>query len=164
MTDAAAMKGNQLTSLNNYFDDIAVGDFFVSRGRTITETDLVVFSGFSGDYSSIHIDEEAAKASPFGARIAHGCLTLSIATGFEFQMQAGQPESRVIAFYGLDRVRFTKPVLIGDTLHLEGEIGDLQDKGPKGGVVMMRQRILNQRGETVASFEKRTLNARRPAA
>jgi 3-hydroxybutyryl-CoA dehydratase len=151
----------QIKSINNYFDDIQVGDWFTSRARTITETDLVMFSGLSGDYSSIHIDEEAAKDSPFGARIAHGCLTLSIATGFEFQMQAGELESRVIAFYGLDKVRFTKPVLIGDTLHLEGEIAELQDKGAKGGVVTMRQRIVNQRGDTVASFEKRTLNAKR---
>jgi 3-hydroxybutyryl-CoA dehydratase len=151
----------RILSINNFFDDVRVGDWFVSRARTITETDLVNFSALSGDWSAIHIDEEAAKASPFGGRIAHGCLTLSIATGFEFQMQAGQMENRVIAFYGLDKVRFTKPVFIGDTLHLEGEIGELQDKGAKGGVVMMRQRIVNQKGETVASFDKRTLHAKR---
>lgn len=154
----------QMKSINNYFDEIQVGDWFTSRSRTITETDLVMFSGLSGDYSSIHIDEVAAQASPFGARIAHGCLTLSIATGFEFQLQAGELESRVIAFYGLDKVRFTKPVFIGDTLHLDGEIGELTDKGAKGGVVMTHQRIINQNGEIVVSFEKRSLNAKRKAA
>ena len=162
MTDKAPDR--ELLSLNNYFDDLREGDWFTSRARTITETDLVVFSGLSGDYSSIHIDEEMAKASSFGGRIAHGCLTLSIATGFEFQLMAGERENRVIAFYGLDKVRFTKPVHIGDTLHLEGDIAALQDKGDKGGVVTMNQRIVNQRGETVASFEKRTLNAKRRAS
>lgn len=153
--------GKELTTLNNYFDDLKVGDWYRSRARTMTETDLVTFSGLSGDYSSIHIDQEAAAASVFGRRIAHGCLTLSVATGFEFQLMAGVRENRVLAFYGLDQVRFTKPVFIGDTLHLEGSVLSLQDKGEKGGVVAYKQLVVNQRGETVVSLEKRTLHAKR---
>lgn len=156
----ATADGREIASLNNYYDDLAIGDRITSRGRTITETDLVVFSGLSGDYTQLHTDEEHAKAGPFGSRIAHGCLTLSIATGLEFQL-FGTGEVRVLAFYGLDRVRFVKPVFIGDTLHLVAEVIALVDKDETRGVVTFHQEILNQRDETVAVLDKRTLNKKR---
>ena len=152
--------GREIDSLNNYYDDLAIGDRITSRGRTITETDLVVFSGLSGDYTQLHTDEEHAKAGPFGGRIAHGCLTLSIATGLEFQL-FGTGEVRVLAFYGLDRVRFVKPVFIGDTIHVVVEVIALVDKDETRGVVTFHEEIRNQRGETVAVLDKRTLNKKR---
>ncbi len=152
--------GREIDSLNNYYDDLAIGDRITSRGRTITETDLVVFSGLSGDYTQLHTDEEHAKAGPFGGRIAHGCLTLSIATGLEFQL-FGTGEVRVLAFYGLDRVRFVKPVFIGDTIHVVVEVIALVDKDETRGVVTFHEEIRNQRDETVAVLDKRTLNKKR---
>ena len=152
--------GREIDSLNNYYDDLAIGDRITSRGRTITETDLVVFSGLSGDYTQLHTDEEHAKAGPFGGRIAHGCLTLSIATGLEFQL-FGTGEVRVLAFYGLDRVRFVKPVFIGDTIHVGVEVIALVDKDETRGVVTFHEEIRNQRDETVAVLDKRTLNKKR---
>lgn len=152
--------GREIDSLNNYYDDLAIGDRITSRGRTITETDLVIFSGLSGDYTQLHTDEEHAKAGPFGGRIAHGCLTLSIATGLEFQL-FGTGEVRVLAFYGLDRVRFVKPVFIGDTIHVVVEVIALVDKDETRGVVTFHEEIRNQRGETVAVLDKRTLNKKR---
>ena len=152
--------GREITSLNNYYDDLAIGDRITSRGRTITETDLVIFSGLSGDYTQLHTDEEHAKTGPFGSRIAHGCLTLSIATGLEFQL-FGTGEVRVLAFYGLDRVRFVKPVFIGDTLHVVVAVIGLDDKDETRGVVTFHEEICNQRGETVAVLDKRTLNKKR---
>lgn len=151
-----------LTSLNNYFDDLAVGDRFVTRARTVTETDLVVFSGLSGDYAALHTDEEFAKSGPFGGRIAHGCLTLSLATGLEFSL-IGSDALKVVAFYGMDRVRFVKPVFIGDTIRVEGEVTALDEKDATRGVVTIHQEIKNQRGETVAVLDKRTLNKKRAA-
>lgn len=149
-----------LETLNNYFDDLSIGDRFVTRARTVTEADITVFSGLSGDYHPLHTDEEFARRGPFGARIAQGCCTLSLATGLEFSL-LGSGESRVLAFYGMDRVRFVKPVLIGDTIHLEGEVTALDEKDETRGVVTIHQEIKNQRGETVAVLDKRTLNKKR---
>jgi 3-hydroxybutyryl-CoA dehydratase len=159
---AAPPEGRELATLNNYFDDLGVGDHVRSRARTLTEADITMYSGLSGDYHPLHTDEEFARGGPFGARIAQGCLTLSLATGLEFSLM-GSDESRVLAFYGMDRVRFTKPVFIGDTLHLEGTVTALEEKDEQRGVVTLHQEIKNQRGETVAVLDKRTLHARRPA-
>jgi len=150
--------------LNAYYDELAVGDRFHTRARTITEADLVFFSGWSGDYSALHTDEVYAKAGPFGKRIAHGCLTLSVATGLEFALMSGDgPEDAIVAFYGMDRVRFVKPVFIGDTLHVEGEVLALDPKEEGGrGVVTIREEIKNQDGVTCAVLDKRTLRIVKP--
>lgn len=152
-----------LATLNNYFDDLSLGDRFVSRARTVTEADIVLFSGLSGDYHPLHTDEVYASAGPFGARIAQGCLTLSLATGLEFSLM-GSEESRIVAFYGMDRVRFVKPVFIGDTIRLEGEVTALDDRDEVSGIVTAHHEIKNQRGETVAALDKRTLHRKRQAS
>jgi acyl dehydratase len=151
-----------LPTLNNYFDDLAIGDRFVSRSRTVTEADLTLFSGLSGDYHPLHTDEVYARQGPFGRRIAQGCLTLSLATGLEFSLM-GSDESRIIAFYGMDRVRFVKPVFIGDTIRLEGEVTALDGRDETSGVVTAHHEIKNERDETVAALDKRTLHRKRPA-
>jgi 3-hydroxybutyryl-CoA dehydratase len=156
------MSASFLTTLNNYYDDVEVGDRFVSRSRTVTETDLVQFSGLSGDYAALHTDEEFARQGPFGARIAHGCLTLSLATGLEFSLFGNDP-LRILAFYGMDRVRFVKPVFVGDTIHVEGEVIALEEKDATRGVVTIREDIKNQHGDTVALLDKRTLHKKRTA-
>jgi acyl dehydratase len=152
-----------LTTLNNYYDDLHVGDRVTSRARTLTEADITMFSGLSGDYHPLHTDEEFARQGPFGGRIAQGCLTLSLATGLEFSLM-GSDESRIVAFYGMDRVRFVAPVFIGDTLHMEGEVTALEEKDDTRGVVTIHQEIKNHRGQTVAVLDKRTLHAKRPAS
>lgn len=154
----------RLRTLNNYFDDLAVGDRFRSRGRTVTEADITLFSGLSGDQHPLHTDDEFASRGPFGGRVAQGCLTLSLATGLEFSLMSGSEESRILAFYGMDRVRFTKPVFIGDTLYLEGTVTGLEEKDESRGVATIHQDIKNQHGDTVAVLDKRTLHAKRPVA
>jgi 3-hydroxybutyryl-CoA dehydratase len=150
-----------IASVNEYFDEFQVGDRFVSkRGRTVTEADLVAYAGLSGDYSSLHTDAEWAKAGPFGARIAHGCLTLSLATGLEFALM-GDDQDKVLGFYGMDRVRFVKPVFIGDTIQLEGEVIGLEDKDDKRGVLTVQQVVKNQHGETCVALQKRLLMKKR---
>ena len=151
-----------LATLNNYFDDLSLGDRFASRARTVTEADIVLFSGLSGDYHPLHTDEVYASNGPFGGRVAQGCLTLSLATGLEFSLM-GSDESRIIAFYGMDRVRFVKPVFIGDTIRLEGEVTALEDRDGESGVVTAHHEIKNQREEVVAALDKRTLHHKRPA-
>ena len=128
-----------------YFEDFQIGEKMTTRARTITETDIVMFAAFSGDWYPLHVDVEYAKKSPFGERIAHGWLVLSVASGL-----LPLYDMAIVAFYGIDRVRFMRPTKIGDTLHLEIEITEKSDKGDMGGLVTFNNLIKNQRNEDVA--------------
>jgi len=128
-----------------YFEDFQIGEKMTTRARTITETDIVMFAAFSGDWYPLHVDVEYAKKSPFGERIAHGWLVLSVASGL-----LPLYDMAIVAFYGIDRVRFMRPTKIGDTLHLDIEITEKSDKGDMGGLVTFNNLIKNQRNEDVA--------------
>lgn len=127
---------------DKYFEQFEIGETWKSRGRTITETDLVMFSGLTGDYYPLHTDIEYAKQTPFGQRIAHGMLVLSFATG----LTKMDPDI-IVANYGIDKLRFIKPVFIHDTIHIEIEVINLEDKGNGTGVVTARQKTVKQTGE-----------------
>jgi 3-hydroxybutyryl-CoA dehydratase len=140
---------------NKYFDDINVGDKAVSRGRTVTEADIINFAMFSADWFPLHTDVEFARATRFGGRIAHGLLVLSIASGLI------PPEAPyTIAFYGMDRVRFINPTRIGDTIHVEAEVIEKEERNDQSGIVTYRQTVKNQRGEDVVVGMLKTLMAR----
>ncbi|MHB1127495.1 MAG: MaoC/PaaZ C-terminal domain-containing protein [Bacillota bacterium] len=142
--------------LDKYYDELEVGDKSVTQGRTITEADIVAFAGITGDWYPLHVDKEYAARSPFKQRIAHGMLVLSVASGLSV------PKTGVlIAFYGMDKVRFTNPTFIGDTLHVAGEIINKEDRGPDKGIITVESRVKNQRGETVVvSIMKALLNTK----
>lgn len=127
-----------------YFEDMEIGEKTMSRGRTVTETDIVNFAALSGDWFPLHTNVEFAKNGPFGERIAHGMLVLSIASGL-----MPTADLAAVAFYGMDKVRFTAPVKIGDTIHVEMEVAEKQDKG-RAGVVSFKESVKNQRDEDVA--------------
>lgn len=135
-----------------YFEEYKLGDTWRSRGRTITESDLVMFSAFSGDWFPLHSDAEYAKQTQYNERIAHGMLILSVTTGLlQFEPNI------VVAFYGMDKVRFTSPTFIGDTIHLYGNVIDLKSKNTNQGVVTVLQEVRKQTNETVAVFEMKIL-------
>ncbi|HEV7787441.1 MAG TPA: MaoC/PaaZ C-terminal domain-containing protein [Pseudonocardia sp.] len=143
-----------------YLDDTSVGDTHVTGGRTITETDLVSFAMFSGDWHPIHTDVEYAAADGrFGGRIAHGALVLSVALGL---VTFWPPAMK--AFYGIDKLRFVAPTRIGDTLHVATEVLAVEPKGSDGGVVTSRFTVRNQREEDVIVATLKSLVARKPAA
>jgi 3-hydroxybutyryl-CoA dehydratase len=144
-----------------YFEDFAVGHRTVTRSRTITEADIVNFAGLSGDFVELHMSEEFAKNGPFGRRIAHGLLILSISSGLN--VQAGQTIDTVIAFYGIDRLRFTKPTFIGDTIHVEKEVIAADRKGEGRGVVTFNTQVLNQNGEPVIVYQDKLMVKARKA-
>jgi len=126
-----------------YFDDVEVGHQWLSQRRTITETDIVNFAGISGDFNPLHMDEEFAKTTMFGKRIAHGLLGLSICSG----LQSHEPHWAIMAFMGLDW-KFTKPIFIGDTIVCKSEVKNCKDLGKSGrGIVIMSRQLLNQREE-----------------
>lgn len=143
---------------DRYFEEHEIGQRWTTWARTVTEADLVNFAGLSGDFYPIHVDQDYAERSRFGRRIAHGVLVLSFATG----MVPAVP-GRVVAFYGIDRLRFLRPTFIGDTVHVEMEVVDLRDKGDAGGIVDYAMRIVNQRGEPVIACNYLLLMHKRPA-
>jgi acyl dehydratase len=143
---------------DRYFEEHEIGQRWVTWARTVTEADVVNFAGLSGDFYPIHVDQHYAEQSRFGRRIAHGVLVLSFATG----MVPAVP-GRVVAFYGIDRLRFLKPTFIGDTVHVEMEVVDLRDKGDAGGIVDYAMRIVNQRGEPVIACNYLLLMHKGPA-
>jgi oxepin-CoA hydrolase/3-oxo-5,6-dehydrosuberyl-CoA semialdehyde dehydrogenase len=161
----AAVQEGELHPFRKWFDDLAIGDSLLTHRRTVSEADLVNFGGVSGDYFYMHFDEIAAKTSPFGKRIAHGYFVLSAAAGL-FVSPAQGP---VLANYGLDTLRFVKPVGIGDTIQARLTCKRKIDKParkdqPAQGVVAWDVQVTNQDGELVASYDILTLVLKRPAA
>jgi len=138
--------------LNKPFEHFQIGESWISRGRTVTESDIVNFAGVSGDFFPLHTDSEYAKNTIFKQRIAHGLLVLSIGTGL-LEMAPGT----VAAFYGIEKLRFIKPVFIGDTIHLKLTVTDLKDKGNGTGVVTFQQEIIKQTGEIAVIAEYKFL-------
>ncbi|MGB9713396.1 MAG: MaoC/PaaZ C-terminal domain-containing protein [Candidatus Bathyarchaeales archaeon] len=131
-----------------------VGEKAVSPGRTITEADVVMFAGISGDWTELHTNAEYMKNSPFGQRIAHGMLTLSVASGLALRTRE-RSSMEVLAFLGLDNVRFIAPVFIGDTIRVESEIIEARPSKsrPGAGILKFRNAVKNQRDEVVATYE-----------
>ena len=133
-----------------YFEDYAVGAQRKTFGRTITETDVVVHAGHSGDFFPHHVDAEFARKTPFGQRIAHGTMTFAIGIG----LTANQINP--VAFtYGYDRLRFPKPVFIGDTIYTRVTIKTKEEdaKRPGFGRVVEACEVINQRGDVVLYCE-----------
>ena len=143
-----------------YFDDIQMGDEYVSPGRTVTEADIVIFAGLSGDYNVLHTDAEHMKASIFGERIAHGLLGLSIEQGLASR---GEPTAAHDVLSGL-KWKFKGPIKIGDTVHVRSRIAAKKDSPEAGrGLVTVERELVNQLGEVVQEGETEHSVERRPA-
>lgn len=141
-----------------YFDDIEIGEEYESPGRTITETDIVLFAGLSGDYNILHTDAEFMKGSIFGERIAHGLLALSIQSGL--LTRAMRPYA-TLAFAGL-RWKFKGPIRIGDTIRVRAKVVAKKDTSkPDRGLVTLERTVLNQRDEVVQEGETDVMVERR---
>ncbi|MGH8795869.1 MAG: phenylacetic acid degradation bifunctional protein PaaZ [Caldimonas sp.] len=159
----ATLHEGDLHPFRKHFEELAIGDSLLTHRRTVGEADIVAFGGISGDYFYMHFDEVAAKESAFGKRIAHGYFVLSAAAGL-FVSPAPGP---VLANYGLDTLRFVKPVGIGDTIRARLTCKrkiDRNKKDAKGvgqGVVAWDIEVTNQDGDVVASYDILTLVAKR---
>lgn len=141
-----------------YYEDYQVGSQRITSGRTITETDVVVHAGHSGDFFPHHVDAEFARRTPFGQRIAHGTMTFAIGIGLT------ATQINPLAFtYGYDKLRFPKPVFIGDTLRTRVTVKDKQvDPKRQGhGRVIEACEVLNQNDEVVLYCEHILLVERR---
>lgn len=131
-----------------YYDDFKVGDRFTSPGRTVTETDVVMFAGLSGDYNPLHTNEEFCKDTIFGERIAHGLLGLSILTGLSTRL--GIFDGSAIAFLGINDWKFKKPILIGDTIYFDMEVVEMRETSKEDrGIIFRKFELKNQHHEIV---------------
>ena len=143
-----------------YFEDLQLGEGYVSPGRTVTEADIVIFAGLSGDYNVLHTDAEHMKSSLFGERIAHGLLGLSIQQGLLDRVIPGPAWGPLATV----KWKFKGPIKIGDTIRVEARITGKKDgEQPAWGVVTVERRVVNQRGEVVQEGETDHAVERRPA-
>jgi len=152
-----------MSAEKSYLEDFKVGEKAVSPGRTVTEADIVMFAGLSGDWNELHTNAEYMKNSIFGQRIAHGMLTLSIASGLGLRTR-GRPPIEILAFLGMDKVRFTAPVFIGDTVRVEAEVIEARPSKsrPGVGILKFKNTVKNQRDEDVATWETALMVGMRP--
>ena len=141
-----------------FFEDLSVGQEFTSPGRTVTEADIVIFAGLSGDYNVLHTDAEHMKSSIFGERIAHGLLGLSIQQGLASR---GEPAAGHGLLSAL-KWKFKGPIKIGDTVHVLSRIAVTKDGPDAGrGLVTVERRLINQLGEVVQEGETEHVVERR---
>jgi acyl dehydratase len=143
----------------SFFEDYTVGSSRGSTGRTLTEADIVLHAGQTGDFYPHHMDAEWCRTQDFKQRIAHGTLVFSIAVG-----QTAAEINPEAFSYGYDRLRFIRPVFIGDTLTSRCTVKEKRDdpKRPRHGFVVELVEAINQRGETVLAAEHLLLVRRRP--
>ncbi|MGH9839733.1 MAG: MaoC/PaaZ C-terminal domain-containing protein [Blastocatellia bacterium] len=144
--------------MSKYFEDYKLGDTITSGTRTVTEADIVNFAGLSGDFHELHMSEEFARRGPFGRRIAHGALVFSISTGLTIRMGGHE---NIIAFYGVDKLRFTHPTFIGDTIRVMKKVIELTAKDDARGVVGFETRVLNQNDEPVVIYQDKVMVKRK---
>lgn len=128
-----------------YYEDYQLQSSRLTGGRTITETDIVMHAGQTGDFYPHHMDAEWCKTQDFQQRIAHGTLIFSVAVG----MSAGEINPHAMS-YGYDRLRFLRPVFIGDTIRSKITISEKKDhKKPNYGIIGELLEVMNQKNETV---------------
>ncbi len=144
-----------------HWEDFEVGRRYATYGRTVTEGDLSLFCAFVGYHVPLFIDEEHARRTPYGGRIAPSAFTMSVSTA----MTEGLFRHTVLALLAVERGRFLAPVRAGDTIRTEVEVLSKRETSDAGrGVVVFRDHVLNQRDELVFQIDKTTLLRRRGAA
>lgn len=143
-----------------YLEDFSIGQQFTTAARTVTEADIVLFTGLSGDFNPLHTDEEFCRTTPFGTRIAQGLLGASIASGLT--AQTGLLSGTALGFLGMNW-KFTGAIKAGDTIHVVMTVKEARTASKPGRGVLVRQiDVLNQRDEVVQTGEWAVLVKTRP--
>lgn len=144
-----------------FFEELSIEDKFITQARTVTETDIVLFAGLSGDYSLPHTNDEWCKKTRFGAKIAHGLLIASIASGLF--TRTGLFEETGLAHLGTT-MKFTAPVYAGDTVHVEFTIMGKEEMDVNRGRLAIRLEGINQNGKMVYQEDMKSMIARKPVS
>lgn len=146
--------------LGMYYEEFDVGQMLVTRGRTVTEADIVQFGALTGDFNPMHMDAEYCKASFMGKRVAHGMLGISYAIGQLYQL--GVLDGTILAFRELE-AKFSVPIFIGDTITIKATVKEKKDAARLGGgMVKFDLRIVNQEGKTITKAGITLLMASKP--
>jgi oxepin-CoA hydrolase/3-oxo-5,6-dehydrosuberyl-CoA semialdehyde dehydrogenase len=158
----AAQPNDRVHPFRKYFEELAIGETLTTHRRTVTETDIVNFACLSGDHFYAHTDEIAAKESIFGKRVAHGYFVLAAAAGLFVDPAPGP----VLANYGMESLRFVKPVCAGDTIRVkltckQKTVKETPADGVPQGVVAWDVNVVNQDGDSVALYTILTLVRRK---
>ncbi|MFM7318158.1 MAG: MaoC/PaaZ C-terminal domain-containing protein [Isosphaeraceae bacterium] len=128
------------------FDELAIGDAFESAGRTVTQAEVSMFAGVSGDFNQIHMNHDKAADGPFRQPIAHGLLVLSIASGLGIY----SPKTQTVAFLSIENWEFLKPVFFGDTIYVRNTVIGLEPRSRgRRGIVTWTKQVLNHKGQVV---------------
>lgn len=144
-----------------YFEEFEVGMQIVTRGRTVTEADIVNFAGISGDYNQIHTDAAYASETPFAQRVAHGLLGITMASGLA--VQTGFMEGTIIAFREIAQWKFSNPIFIGDTIHVLLQVTEAKAiPRIKGGAATINLDVRNQTKKIVQQGQWVVLIRSRP--
>ena len=142
------------------FEDFALGDTVITRGRTVDIGDISMFSGLTGDHYPLHTEEQYGKSTRFGPRIAHGPLTFALAVGLVGM--SGFYGNAITALVEIKSLRALKPVVPGDTLKVHAQVTDLSaGSNPKYGTLQVNYSVRNQREEEVMAFVQIMLARRR---
>jgi len=142
------------------YEDLRIGDRWISPGRIVTEDDVAKFADLTGDYDRLHTDKDFASQTPFGRPIAHGLLGLSFVAG----ISSTSPAMDTVAFVGVSNSSFLHPIYFGDREHVVTEVTDLKDHGRKRGRVIWRRSLVNQDGRSTQEGIFETIVSCRAAA
>lgn len=149
-SDVDSSTGATLGPPDHAWESLRTGDRLTSTGITVTDAHVAGFAGLTGDIVSLHLDDELARSSQFGRRVAHGPFTLSASLGL--LTQTGY-FNNVVAWLGLDTVRATRPVFIGDTISVRATVREARPtSNPHNGVWTIDYSVVNQRDEVVMTF------------
>lgn len=140
-----------------YFEDLTVGQVWVSPKRTVTEADVIQFAGMTGDFNPLHVDYEFAGKSHYRQPVAHGLLGLSWVAGLGSYF----PFIATIAFTAVRNWEFSHPLFHGDTVYVETKLLELTDSGRRAAKAVWQRKLINQSGQVVQEGTFETLVARR---
>jgi acyl dehydratase len=144
-----------------HFEDFESSGIATSGDRVVTEADVMAFAHLTGDFVELHTNEAYAKTTKYGQRIAHGALVFSLSIGLATGMKLF--DGTLLAFVGVDKLRFVAPVFFGDRIHVVKRVVERKALGAAQGTVTFESKVLNQRGELVVAYLDRLLVKRRPA-
>jgi len=150
--------------LTIYYEDMPVGKRFTSKSRTLSQNEVDRFADLTGDLNPLHIDEEYARKTVFGGRVAHGLLVLSLAIGLWYDI--GVTRDSLVALLGIDQVAFRVSVRPGDRLHLTSKVQSRRPSrsNPGAGIVVLHDVIADDLERKLVEFERVLLVKRRPKA
>jgi acyl dehydratase len=143
-----------------YFEDFESSGPVETGERVVTEADVMAFAQLTGDFVALHTNEEFARTTKYGRRIAHGALVFSLSIGLATQTNVFGDE--LIAFAGVDKLRFVAPVFFGDRIHVVKRVMERKELGPGQGTITFESKVLNQDGKLVLAYFDKLLVKRRP--